>query len=398
MENANKSKKTLILIIAGILVVTVIAVTAVVFADKTSTKNPNNKNESSVDNSTVSSQVDDDKKYLTNCDNTENLKETTNIQVVIDKGMFVEGKGAFLNSSTLPIFCSAVFDNPIDISKFKGGSIHISFYLGSKSNLKSDICFEISSSGTFDKNELQWNIPLSKVSEGWNEKYLMFTEALKTDNIDLTAINFFRFYSPELDTSTSLDVILDDVYACKTAGEDSAGSATETDSTVKTDSFMETDSNKGKRIMSCNTVNILSSCKNLDVTTKAGEFLEGTGAMKLSNPNFAECSFKNPIDISSYKNEESKIHISFYINDASYIKDWTYFYFSSSGSIDEQSIYWYLYPYQFESGWNEIYLPIYTSTFKRDPDFSAINYFKLNLLNVEPEATVIIDDIYITDK
>lgn len=397
MEKENKSKKALILIIIGILVVTVIAITAVVFADKKTEEKPVTSN-SSADNSSNMSQSTDDKLYITNCDSTDNFKEMSNIQVVSDEGMYVEGKGAFLNSSTLPIFCSAVFENPIDISKFKGGSLHISFYLSSKANFKNDICFEISSSGTFDKDELQWNIPLSKVSEGWNEKYLMLTDAIKTDAIDLKSVNFFRFYSPDLDISTSLDVILDDVYLSKTAGEDSKGSSSETDKTVQSDSFKESDTNKGKRIMSCNTVNILSSCKNLEVTSKQGEFVEGTGAMKLTNPNYAECSFKNPIDISAYKNDESKVHISFYINDVSYLKDFTYFYLSSAGSIDEQAIYWYLYPYQFESGWNELYLPIYTSTFKRNPDFSSINYFKVNLLNVEPEANVIIDDIYITDK
>lgn len=397
-----KKNKSLLAIISMILVIAVAAVCICLKIDQkndTPQNSASSKNESVDKNKDGSSSSDstDDKIYITDCDSTDGLEDKQNLQVISDEGLYVQGKGAFINSQTLSVFCAGKLKNSVDISKMKGGNLHISFYIGSKENFKNDVCFELSSSGTFDQQELQWSINLSKIKEGWNEKYLPMTDAVQTGSIDLTRVNYFRFYSPDLSTEKSLDVILDDVYVTNQAGEDSAGSAT-ADGTVKQDSYKETGTAKGKRIMSCNTVNILSSLKNAAVTTAPGEFVEGSGAMKLVNANYAEFYFKDPIDISAYDNENGKLHVSFYINDASLLTGLTYFYLSSASNIDEETIYWYLQNYQIKSGWNDLELPFYTSAFKRNPNFSAINYLKVHLMGVDEGSVVILDDIYVTDK
>lgn len=402
MKEKMKSKKT-VLVIVGIILILALAALLIWFGVGNHGKGTNKD----ADKQGEEVPKEDDKKiektentndtvYIVDCDSTDVLEEMKNIQVVTDEGLYVQGKGAYLNASTLAVFCEGKLKESVDISQLKGGSVHISFYIGSKANFVQDICFELSSAGTYDQQELQWSIPLNEVREGWNEKYLPISEASETGNINLTAINYFRFYSPELNTSVSLDVILDDVYATKKAGEDSQGSAT-ADGTIVTDSYKETGTNKGTRIMSCNTVNILSSLKNLEVTTNPGEYVEGSGAMKIVNANYAECHFAEPIDLSAYEGQEGKLHISFYINDASLLTGLTYFYLSSAGNIDEETIYWYLQTYQFQSGWNELNIPFYTSALKRNPDFSAINYFKVHLMGVDEGAVVIIDDIYATN-
>ena len=407
MKEKMKKYQLPIIIVTIVVLVSALAVAAwfilVNFEkNKDNNKKPDTEISEDVDKDkteTDDSAKDEDKVYITDCDNTDGFDDMMNITVIRDKGLYTQGKGAFINSSTLTVFAAAKMKERVDVSEYKGGAIHLSFYIGSKENFKENICFEISSAGTYDQDELQWSIPLYSVAEGWNEKWLPISDAAQTGNIDLSMVNYFRFYSPDLDTSKSVDVILDDVYATKTIGENSSGGDSVTaDGTITEDDFEETGTDKGTRILSCNTMNVLSSVKNLQVTTKRGEFVEGSGAMKLVGADYLECHFKNPIDLSDYQKDNSVMHVSFYINDASLLNGLVYFYLSSAGNIDDEVIYWYLQPYEFQSGWNELEVPFYTSALKRNPDFSAINYLKMHCMGMKEGAVVIIDDIYATNK
>jgi len=53
---------------------------------------------------------------------------------------------------------------------------------------------EISSSGTFDQAEYNWNISDLDLVDGWNEVHLRIGDASKSGNPDLRKINFFRIY------------------------------------------------------------------------------------------------------------------------------------------------------------------------------------------------------------
>ncbi len=344
-----------------------------------------------------------DKIYISDCDSIDQLEEQENIQLITDEGMIKQGKGAFLNSSTSPLFFSAKFKKAVDISPLKGGYVHFSLYVANKNNFVKNIFFEISSSGVADAEELQWEIALSSIKEGWNEIYLSIPSGVKTGKIVYTKVNFFRLYSPNLDTKKgSLDVVIDDIYVTKKAeqvspGEDSSGSTAsgEQTQTLK-DGYKETSAANGKMIASLNTVNIFSEMKNLEVTVKDGEHVEGSGAMRVKGAQSASFVLKNPVDISQYVVESGKLHISVYINNPDLLTGATYFYLTSSGDVDEESIYWYLQKYQFTAGWNEIELPFYTSAFKRAPKTDAIKHFTFNTQKPSDGAVIILDNMYVT--
>lgn len=86
-------------------------------------------------------------------------------------------------------------------------------------------------------------------------------------------------------------------------------------------------------IASFNTVNIFSEMKNLEVTVKDGEHVEGSGAMRVKGAQSASFVLKNPVDISQYVVESGKLHISVYINNPDLLTGATYFYLTSSAML-----------------------------------------------------------------
>ena len=295
------NKKQITVILLGVILAIVIvagSVTAVLMLNsgnksdkKTGSSNVSSEEISSADatgSADIESDESSDKIYISDCDSTDPFEEQENIQLITDEGMIKQGKGAFLNSSTSPLFFSAKLKKAVDISPLKGGYVHFSLYVANKNNFVKNIFFEISSSGVADAEELQWEIALSSIKEGWNEIYLSIPSGVKTGKIVYTKVNFFRLYSPNLDTKKgSLDVVIDDIYVTKKAeqvstGEDASGSPAsgEQTQTLK-DGYRETQAANGKMIASFNTVNIFSEMKNLEVTVKDGEHVEGSGAMRV---------------------------------------------------------------------------------------------------------------------
>lgn len=399
------NKKNILLILCIAVVVILLAIWGILFYQSMTPdteKKPSDvvQNDSNKDGTNKSEEKEPlkDGIMLFDCDSLDSLEEHENIQVTDLDGTFVEGTGAYLNAQTLPVFGSAKLKESVDISEYKGGSVHLSFYVSTKTNFTKDLCFELSSSGTYDSEELQWSIPIGKVQEGWNERWLLISDAVKTGKIDSSSVNYYRFYSPGLNTNSSLDVILDNVYATKSLGEntDDDQIADSPTGTIVKDSYKETAAKTGKRVMSCNTVNILSEIKNFEVTTKVGEYLEGTGAFKLKNASYASCTFAEQVDLSEYFNEEGKMHVSLYIDDITKVTGLTYFTLSSAGSGDDETLYWYLYAYQLKSGWNELELPFYQCCMKRQPKLEAINYFRFQVNGMGEGAVIIVDDLYVS--
>lgn len=412
------NKKQILVILLGVILVIAIIAGAVIAVLQIQSGGQPGKN---ADSSSVSSNQDSDKNndasssgdttaedssdriYISDCDSIDIFEEQENIQLVTDEGMYKQGKGAFLNSSTSPIFFKAKLKKAVDISPLKGGYIHFSLYVASKNNFVKNLFFEISSAGLSDAEELQWEIELSSIKEGWNEIYLSIPNGIKTGKIDYTEINFFRLYSPNLDTKKgSLDVIIDDICVTKKAEQtvENSNSSDSSDSKDVTqlpkDGYRETSAVSGKMIASCNTVNIFSEVKNLEVTVKDNEHVEGSGAMRVVGSQSASFVLKNPIDISPYVVESGRIHISMYINNPELLNGVVYFYFTSTGDIDEESIYWYMQKYEFTAGWNEIELPFYTSAFRRAPKTDAIKHFSFNTQKPSKDAVIILDNIYVT--
>ncbi len=130
------------------------------------------------------------RKVLFNCD-TKGLNATLNTNSAYVK----EGSGSWkINVSSGNGNLSGTF-NSIDVSSYKKGYLHFSLYCSDVNNVGIGQ-IEISSSGTCDKNELNWSFEQNITKSGWNDVYLPISGAGTTGGaIDLTKVNYFRIYA-----------------------------------------------------------------------------------------------------------------------------------------------------------------------------------------------------------
>ncbi|MDY2851737.1 MAG: hypothetical protein SOV55_06425 [Candidatus Borkfalkiaceae bacterium] len=76
---------------------------------------------------------------------------------------------------------------------------------------------EMTSSGTNDdKNEINWKLKNLKLKDGWNYVVLDMADAEKTGAVDVTKINYIRFYFVGL--SKTVTTVFDDLHAHKSEG------------------------------------------------------------------------------------------------------------------------------------------------------------------------------------
>lgn len=332
---------------------------------------------------------------ILDCDSMDSLKEAQNVKVTTRSGRYLQGKGAYTNMKYQTDLLRGIIKQPVNISKYAEGSIHISLYVAKKSALNDMIHFELSSMATPDADELEWFIPISKLEDGWNEFYLAIPGAMETGKLDLTSVNFFRVFSPNPQKGVS--IVLDDVYA-----SDKEGVIFEPESSalkpVTPDSYKETEAVDGKMIMSCNTVNIFELLGNVEVTVTKGEFVEGTGAFKTVGfqSSLGEGVFAKPVNISKYEN--GSVHVSLFVNDKSLIKKELFFELTSGGTCDVDEYNWNIPVSQLKNGWNELMLPIHSAMVTGKPDLSKINYFRFFTLDQQEGLVTIFDNVYATNK
>lgn len=311
--------------------------------------------------------------------NTVNIFETlTDTTVTIEKGEFVEGTGAFKLGVN---HCSyGKFIDTRDISKYKDGYIHINVYVNDVSHLTNAFNLELSSGGVYDKDEYQWVIETSALKSGWNELWLPIADGIKLGNPDLSAINFFRVFT--MAPTEGYKIIIDNVYATMDGARDS---------------YKETAAVKGMMITSCNTINTFSKLDKAEVTTKKGEFVEGTGALKSTNPtsSLIEANFKKKVDISAFK--DGYIHLSVYINDTSYLGELLILELTSSGTFDKDEFHFDIATSNLKNGWNDITIPMSKGGYVENPNLSAINYLRIyTSTDVKmPKRVFIVDNIYV---
>ena len=341
-------------------------------------------------------------KYISDCDSFDNLEEHRSVLLVTEEGKYVQGTGAFCNAETTSVFASVKLKEAVDVSAFKAGYLHLSYYVSSKKYFAQNLYFEISSAGTCDQEELAWEIALDTVQEGWNEVYMSVPEAVTTGRIDLSRVNYFRFYSPSINRGTdSLDVIVDDIYMTKSTGgaatiggiSSSAGGDTE----IVRDSYEETQAKDGIMIASCNTMNIFDRVKNLEVTTQKGQYIEGSGAMKIVNGSSASFMLKNPVDISKYMTQEGKLCVSLYVSDASLLTGAVNFFLSNVEDREDAMMYWSVNKTEFQTGWNEVKLDFYASWMHRPIKAEEVKYFSFTTGKPSGDMTLILDNIHVSD-
>lgn len=398
----NEMKKKIAILVIGILLALVIGGTLIWImvsrdAGKAKTPEPNKSEKVSKENEKTEN---DSKVYINTCDSLDTLEQQRSVYLVTDEGKFVQGTGAFCNAETADVFANVKFKEAVDISEFKAGYVHLSYYVSTLNNFTQNLFFEISSSGTCDKDELGWEIPLSSVKEGWNEVYLSVTDAVTTGKINLMEVNYLRFYSPSLKRGTdSIDIIIDDIYATRsTDGSTALGGITASGGTeIVEDAYQETKSKDGVTIASCNTVNIFSQMKGLQVTTQSGQYVEGSGAMKIVDGTTGTFMLKEPVDISKYMTQQGKVHVSLYISDASKLAGSVGIYLSNAETREEAMMFWVIDQREFQTGWNHLSLDIYSSWMQRPIKADEVRYFSCSIGKPKGEVTLILDNIYVSD-
>ena len=142
------------------------------------------------------------RKTLFNCDSTWGY--SFNVSLNTNKQYLVEGRGSWKWKSTT---LEGTFKN-IDISAFKNGYLHFYIYCSDISKLGDQGQVEITSSGTCDKNEYNWNISQCITQTGWNEVWLdLFSAGVTGGEADLSAINYLRIYTLNSSATFYIDCI-----------------------------------------------------------------------------------------------------------------------------------------------------------------------------------------------
>lgn len=390
-----KSKKPLAIgIIVGMVVIAAVIVAVLFFMKPDALQKimePITKSVYTAKSEDLGQPNDDVGTMILSCDSTDELSDARNITVVNRAERYVEGTGAFMNSSFTDIIGQGVFKEMIDISAYK--SVHISIYIEDTSKLRDAIWLELTSAVVFDDDEISWLIPVSKFQNGWNEFYLAIDGAYLTGEPDLTSLFYFRMFSIGLQYGTT--IIYDNIYATNTEGVIYEPEAMRLP--VEPDEYEETKATEGKMIMSCNTVNIFESLMFVEVTTKKGEFVEGTGAFKMTGgaDSRAEGIFAEPVDISAYK--DGFIHFSLYVNDLSLMTDRINFELSSAGgTYDTDECQWYIELADLKNGWNEIWIPVANAMKMGTPNLSALDFFRIYTLDPKDGYQIILDDVHVT--
>ena len=129
----------------------------------------------------------------------------------LDRGEKKEGEASISYSKSTPgdFVHERVFASPLDLSALsseKHAYIQAWVYISNPQEWPQMLAFEITSSGRCDVNEYQWNLSLDFFEPGWNQVSYSLTEAPQpgvTGGLpDLTAINYYRFYSVDVPVGT----------------------------------------------------------------------------------------------------------------------------------------------------------------------------------------------------
>lgn len=320
-------------------------------------------------------------KMLMSCNTVNVFKALEYVEVTTQKNEFVEGTGAFKTVGLQNLLLAGVFAEPVDLTDYKDGLIHVSLYINDVSLLKQEIFFELTSSGTWDADEYNWAITLDKLKNGWNELYLPFANAVITGKPNIEKLDFVRFFT--IDQKEGLVTIIDNVYATNEGAKDAA---------------KETTSLYGEMIMSGNTINVFKWLNCVKVTNKKNEYVEGTGAFKtIGYQNLLlEGVFAEPKDLSAYKG--GSIHVSFYINDTKLLNDNIYLELTSSGTWDKDEYNWEITVSQLKNGWNQLYLPFANATVTGKPDIEKLDFVRFFTVDQKKGLVTIFDDVYATNK
>ena len=147
---------------------------------------------------------------------------------VLDTVEPAEGDGCVSFSTKGSSFANSYNFDPVDLSECDTVAFEVYVSDASLVSHFGQLCFEISSAGKCDEEELAWHLKNSLATgleEGWNTVYLSFSDGVATGDIDLTRVNYFRIFALEINTAecTGEKIMFDNFRASVTGGFDYTG-------------------------------------------------------------------------------------------------------------------------------------------------------------------------------
>lgn len=311
---------------------------------------------------------------LVNCDSTAGMSVDSyndDFGVTDEQDTYKEGTGAFQTIGREAVWWQIVLDNPIDISAYADGGLHLWLYISELTKLNADVKIELGSAGKGGVNNLKWIMASEKLTDGWNELVVKFANAEKSEDggADLSHINYLRIYNS---TNEGVTVRLDDVRAVEVEH--------------KTVSILNCDS--------ADSITVTNDQKDFSVTTAAGEHKEGKGAFKIVQKDKVMMAIRleKPVDASDC--EDGYVHFWLWFSDVSLLNESVRIELASGGIYDKEECQWTLEKEKFVNGWNEINLQLSKASRSGDGglDASRINWFRIYSLK-SGSITTIVDDV-----
>ncbi len=130
-------------------------------------------------------------------------------KVTLDHSCVKEGSGSLRAPDKGSDKLVYVLPEALDATDYMNGYLHVSVYVEDAS-LLSWGQIELTSSGTFDKEELGWLVPNYIKEDGWNDLYLPISAATKVGAFDPASLNYLRIYVI-CDSGTSPLMYFDDI-------------------------------------------------------------------------------------------------------------------------------------------------------------------------------------------
>ncbi|MCQ2425433.1 MAG: CehA/McbA family metallohydrolase [Lachnospiraceae bacterium] len=272
--------------------------------------------------------------------------------------------------------------SPVDLSAYKPSELflHFWFYIADASAKNGGGQIELTSSGTSDKEELNWYTNDFSLVDGWNE-YLIPFEFGNDTGLNFSGLNYFRMY---LKLGKEVDIGMDQIEILIQKDEEAADSSS---------------------------VHVISKCdKATDVSTglvqlspKEVTLPDGTKSTALmgdrpQSDKTETISVRfSAMDLSEYPDEDIFLHFWFYISDASAYKSNTQIELCSGGNCDIEEAHWWTSYYPYKTGWNEYLLPLSKADFSSSTtgvpfNKSHVNYFRF-YFTLSKAVTIGIDNI-----
>ena len=241
---------------------------------------------------------------------------------------------------------------------------------------------ELTSSGTFDKNEISWALKDQIRVNGWNELWLPLRSASKTPDggADKTAISYMRLFCHPIEGTNDLPIVyLDGCYF------------TNERDPIKFEQSEVVADEKYVLIDGETELNGLSYATRSTAVAKSGSYsLHSPSAVPRIALTFA------PLDVSAY--EGKYLHVSVYVEDATKFGGGQ-IELTSGGTCDVNEMTWELGGLITENGWNEFWLPISFESAKATGgkvDLTAVNFMRIytNPKDGANTPEMYFDDIY----